>query len=129
MNRPAKPAPPRRKPRKLAPIPAALCRAVTAFGKELYKRYGFQDRPVAERVGRLLRTYITRRRPSGRRSSPAVLKAMELRANGVPWCQVYAQVISGYWDKPKTEQTYQADRLRRAVAARERRRRKRKPNS
>jgi len=104
-------------------LPQPLRRAVTRFAKEIREGHGLVDRPTADRLGRLLRASITARRKPGRKPSPEVLRAVELRQQRIPWPKVYSEVIPGYWSLSYPDRFWRSHKLRDAVNAHLRRRR------
>lgn len=60
-------------------------------------------------------------RPAGRRRSPAVDSACELLKQGVPWRQVPWKVLPGFAEMSRSEQSFERDRLRRAIYMRQKR--------
>ena len=100
-----------------------LRRAVTRFAKEIRQGHGLLDRSTADRLSRLLRASLTARRKPGRKSTAEVLKAVELRKQGVPWPKVYSEVIPNYWSLSYPDRFWRSHKLRDAVNAHLRRRR------
>ena len=65
------------------PLPAPLRREVVEFAKRIRREHGALDRDVADRVVRLLRSSVVKRKKPGRKPTPEVVKAAELRSRGV----------------------------------------------
>ena len=103
--------------RKPAPLPAPVCKMVSQFASQLRNEHGLQERSAAERIGRLVKSSITPRRPRGRPVAPEVRKAAEMRQRGAEWRAIYPAVFPGFATMDKYERTYRTPRLRRNVKA------------
>ena len=110
------------------PLPQPIRRDIGEFASGFRKKHGLLDRPTGERIARLLRASLTRRRSPGRPPTPEVLKAVELRQRDTPWPKIFPVVIPDYWNLPYEEQYCRRDKLRRAVGAYFRRRRTKRSN-
>ena len=104
-------------------LPAPLRRAVTRFAKEIRLGHGLLDRLTADRLSRLIRASVTARRKPGRKPTPEVLRAVELRQQRIPWPKVYSEVIPNYWSLSYPDRFWRSHKLRDAVNAHLRRRR------
>lgn len=81
-------------------------------------------RPEAQRMARYFIAALVPRRRPGRKPTPEVAKAVALRLGGEPWRGVYPAVFEDYARMPSYERSWKCHRLRRAVAASLKRRRK-----
>jgi len=106
-------------------LAAPLRREVTEFAKRIRRDHGPLDRGDFERLTRLLRSAVVVRRRPGRKTSPEVLKAVELRAQKTSWSRIYGEVFPGYWGMDLANRHYRSHKLRDAVRAYLRRRRSR----
>lgn len=102
-------------------LPATLRRQVTELAKRIRKKHGPLDRDMADRAARLLKSSIVKRKKPGRKTTPEVLKAVELRREKKPWPTVFEAVIPGYWKMDYPERFWRTHRLRDAVRAHRRR--------
>ena len=107
-----------------APLPAPLRRDVVEFAKRIRREHGALDRDVADRVVRLLRSSVVKRKKPGRKTTPQVLEAVALRIQGKSWPRVYGKVIDDFWKVDMMERFYRSHRLRDAVRAHLKRRRR-----
>ena len=104
-------------------LPADLRKLVSQCAKQIRSDHGELDKATADRLSRLLRSSITPRRKPGRKPTPEVLRAVELRDRSVPWPMVFAELIPGYFAMDLANRSYRSGRLRDAVGAHLRRRR------
>ena len=110
-----------------APLPGWLCRTVSRLAEEFREKHGFQDHRTAERIGRLLKSSITSRKPRGRPVSPEVRHAAEMRQKGVPWPSIFQSLVPGYAVMDKYARLYSTQRLRENVRAYLKRRKRQRP--
>jgi hypothetical protein len=103
-------------------LTGGLRREVTAFAKRIRVEHGPLERDVADRLGRLLRSSVAKRRKPGRKTSPEVLEAVELRGRGLSWSRIYGEVFPGYWSLDLAHRHYLSHKLRDAVRSHLRRR-------
>ena len=82
-------------------VPEPLRRSASRLASEFRKENGVIDRPTAERISRLLKSGITRRRKVGPKPNSATVKAAKLLRQGVPWKLIYHEVIPGYSEMSK----------------------------
>jgi hypothetical protein len=106
-----------------SPLSAVLRRTVSRFAREIRQDHGLLDRPTAERLSRLLKAALTARNKPGRKATPEVLRAVELRRSGTPWPKIYSAVIPNFWSLSYPDRFWRSRKLRDAVSAHFRRRR------
>ncbi len=103
-------------------LAAPLRREVTEFAKRLRCEHGPLDRELADRLGRLLKSSVAKRKQPGRKTTREVLTAVELRSRGVSWSKIYGEVFPGYWRMDLADRHYRSHKLRDAVRSHLRRR-------
>ncbi len=108
-------APPKERTRRISSV--GLDRAVLKAGAEIRDKYSeaLSERAKADRAVRLFRAALIPRRQPGRRLSESVRIAIEMRASGKNWQNVYAEALPGYRAMDRYERQWRCSNLRRNV--------------